>query len=86
MGIPAFLLPASINAIIAQRLIRRLCQHCKKPVPMAQLDPNLKARVEKALKKTRKEELLSRIPTETLQNPIFYEPVGCSECENIGYK
>jgi type IV pilus assembly protein PilB len=29
MGIPAFLLPASINAIIAQRLIRKLCQHLK---------------------------------------------------------
>jgi type IV pilus assembly protein PilB len=36
MGIPAFLLPASINAIIAQRLIRKLCQHCKKAIPMMQ--------------------------------------------------
>lgn len=42
MGIPAFLLPASINAIIAQRLIRKLCQHCKKAVPMSNLDPHLK--------------------------------------------
>lgn len=86
MGIPAFLLPASINAIIAQRLIRKLCQHCKKAIPMSNLDPHLKWRVEKALKRTAKEELLSRIPTEILGNPIFYEAVGCAECENIGYK
>ena len=86
MGIPAFLLPASINAIIAQRLIRKLCQHCKKAVPMSNLDPHLKWRVEKALKRTAKEELLSRISTEILQNPIFYESVGCAECDNIGYK
>jgi type IV pilus assembly protein PilB len=86
MGIPAFLLPASINAIIAQRLIRKLCQHCKKAVPMNMLDPHLKSRVEKALKRTAKEELLSRIAPEILQNPIFYESVGCSECDNIGYK
>ena len=86
MGIPAFLLPASINAIIAQRLIRKLCQHCKKAIPMNNLDPHLKWRVEKALKRTAKEELLSRIPTDILWNPIFYEAVGCAECENIGYK
>lgn len=53
---------------------------------MANLDPKLKTSVEKALKRTLKDELLSRIPTEILQNPIFYEPVGCAECDNIGYK
>jgi type IV pilus assembly protein PilB len=86
MGIPAFLLPASINAIIAQRLIRKLCQHCKKAIPMMQVESRLKNAVEKALKHTAKEELLARIPTEILQNPIFYEAVGCAECDNIGYK
>lgn len=53
---------------------------------MNMLDAHLKGRVEKALKRTVKEELLSRIPPEILKNPIFYEPVGCPECENIGYK
>lgn len=86
MGIPAFLLPASINAIIAQRLIRKLCSKCKRPVAMADLDPHLKARVEKALKRTSKQELLDRIAPEVLQKPLFYEAVGCPECENIGYK
>ncbi len=86
MGIPAFLLPASVNAIIAQRLIRRLCPHCKKPVPMQNLETKMKANVEKAIKRTAKEELISRIPTQILQAPVFYEPVGCGECKNIGYK
>ncbi|MBP6981286.1 type II/IV secretion system protein [Candidatus Gracilibacteria bacterium] len=86
MGIPAFLLPASINAIIAQRLIRKLCQKCKKPVSINDLDPHMKMRVEKALKKTSKNELITRIPQEILQKPMFYEAVGCAECENIGYR
>lgn len=86
MGIPAFLLPASINAIIAQRLIRKLCPKCKRPVAMQNLDPKMKAKVERALKRTAKEELLSRIPTEILQKPTFYEAVGCAECDNIGYR
>ena len=51
-----------------------------------QLESRLKNAVEKALKHTAKEELLARIPTEILQNPIFYEAVGCAECDNIGYK
>ncbi len=86
MGIPAFLLPASVNAIIAQRLIRRLCSHCKKAVAMQDLDPKMKEHVEKAIKRTAKEELLLRIPTAILQAPIFYEPVWCPECKNNWYK
>ncbi len=86
MGIPAFLLPASVNAIIAQRLIRRLCPHCKKAVSMQDLEPKMKAHVEKAIKRTAKEELILRIPTEILQAPMFYEPVGCDKCNNAGYK
>ncbi|EIC30227.1 type IV-A pilus assembly ATPase PilB [Methylomicrobium album BG8] len=31
MGIPAFNIVSSINLIMAQRLARRLCQHCKEP-------------------------------------------------------
>jgi type IV pilus assembly protein PilB len=32
MGIEPFLVVASLNAIVAQRLARKLCQECKKPV------------------------------------------------------
>lgn len=53
---------------------------------MQDLVPDLKAHVEKALKRTSKDELLARIPKEILQKPIFYEPVGCSQCDNNGYK
>jgi type IV pilus assembly protein PilB len=34
MGIEPFLVTASLNAIVAQRLCRRLCPDCKKPVPV----------------------------------------------------
>jgi type IV pilus assembly protein PilB len=41
MGIEPFLVTASLNAIVAQRLCRKLCQECKKPVevdPQALID------------------------------------------------
>jgi type IV pilus assembly protein PilB len=35
MGIEPFLVASSVNLICAQRLVRRICSHCKTPQPMA---------------------------------------------------
>ena len=32
IGIEPFLISAAVNAILAQRLVRRICEHCKRPV------------------------------------------------------
>jgi type IV pilus assembly protein PilB len=34
MGIEPFLVASSVHLICAQRLVRRVCQHCKEPHPM----------------------------------------------------
>jgi type II secretory ATPase GspE/PulE/Tfp pilus assembly ATPase PilB-like protein len=34
MGIPPFAIATTVNVIIAQRLARRLCSHCKRPVQL----------------------------------------------------
>jgi len=49
MGIPAYLLPASINAIIAQRLLRKLCPHCKKKIAPEELPSDVQLQIKKAL-------------------------------------
>ncbi|RMF61856.1 MAG: type II/IV secretion system protein [Calditrichaeota bacterium] len=64
MGVEPFLIAYAINIIIAQRLIRRLCDKCKKP--MEDLDPAIPL----TLGFTEKE----------IQETVFYEPVGCSSC------
>ncbi len=33
LGLPAFLINSSLTGILAQRLVKKLCSHCKKPVP-----------------------------------------------------
>jgi len=38
MGVPPFLLASTLNTTVAQRLLRLLCPHCKKEIP---LDPKL---------------------------------------------
>jgi type IV pilus assembly protein PilB len=35
MGVPAFNIASSVNLILAQRLARRLCEHCKQPDDLA---------------------------------------------------
>ncbi len=32
MGVEPFLLPATLHVVVAQRLVRRLCPHCKEPI------------------------------------------------------
>jgi type IV pilus assembly protein PilB len=64
MGIEPFLLAYSINIIIAQRLVRKLCNVCKRPVSKE----NWKAALELGLNE------------DELAAGKIYEPVGCPKC------
>lgn len=77
MGINTSDLAAAINAIIAQRLVRKLCD-CKSAYkPTAEV-------TEKIAKE------LAKIPKDSeIQIPAItklYRPKGCAKCNNIGYK
>jgi type IV pilus assembly protein PilB len=70
MGIEPFLVTASLNLILAQRLCRKLCQACKKPVkdvePQALLDAG--------------------VPADKIGQFTLYEKNGCRECNDRGYR
>ncbi len=85
MWVQPFLIPASVNAIIAQRLVKRLCPHCKKKIWLNDLWKDTLANVKNAINLTNKKELKSRV-WEELKAPAFYEPVGCEKCDNTWYK
>ena len=39
MGIPSFLIASTLNVSVAQRLVRKLCQHvCKKEAAVSQIE------------------------------------------------
>ena len=38
LGIPSFLISSTLHAVIAQRLVRRLCPHCKAPAPFTKYE------------------------------------------------
>lgn len=85
MWIPPFLIPASFNAVIAQRLIRRLCS-CKKQIWINELDKDTLLDIQNAIKLTKREELQKRVSPELLKSPKFYIPGWCEKCENTWYK
>ncbi|MFO0764241.1 MAG: GspE/PulE family protein [Candidatus Gracilibacteria bacterium] len=85
MGIQPFLLPAAINAIIAQRLVRRLCKNCRKPIKADTLPQTMQASLKRAIARTDKQELIDRVSPEILARSEFYEAAGCDQCNHTGY-
>ena len=70
MGIEPFLIAYAINLIVAQRLIRRLCNDCKKK--LANFDePLMEA---------------AGLNIAEWRNYTVYEAKGCSKCGGSGYK
>lgn len=78
MGAKPFIIAPALNAVIAQRLVRRLCDKCKTKTP---LEPALQQKVDEILK------AVPQAAEVALPNPIeFYRAPGCTECHNLGYK
>ncbi|HCK99977.1 MAG TPA: pilus assembly protein PilB, partial [Candidatus Marinimicrobia bacterium] len=64
MGIEPFLIAYSVNIVMAQRLVRRLCPHCKQPIDDLDREAALKL----------------GFTEEELQNTTIYKAVGCEKC------
>ncbi|USN53715.1 MAG: Flp pilus assembly complex ATPase component TadA [Candidatus Nomurabacteria bacterium] len=80
MKIEPFLLASSLNVVIAQRLVRRICQHCTTTM---EIPAALQKEVQEGLKELKPEQLPKGI---SLNSPKFYRGKGCVRCENTGYK
>jgi len=77
MGVEPFLITSSVNAVIAQRLVRKVCQHCKET---AQIPPAILNKIKRELAATPSAQL-KNVNLESLK---FYRGKGCSNC-NDGY-
>jgi len=73
IGVELFLINSAINAIMAQRLVRKLCTHCRKAVDV---DSTI-------FRNWNVQELLEKYPLEKIST---YSTVGCQECGFTGYK
>lgn len=74
LGIKTFLIPATINAIISQRLVRKINPEKSKKKSFSELDSFLQKKVQNVIASIPKDELQNRISREVMANPMFYEP------------
>jgi type II secretory ATPase GspE/PulE/Tfp pilus assembly ATPase PilB-like protein len=82
MGAEPFLLAASIQALAAQRLVRRICEHCKEE---ATLTPGMLKKIETTRASITPDELANY--DIDLHAPVkVYAGKGCDQCGQSGYK
>lgn len=79
MGVKPFLLAPSLNSVIGQRLVRKICQACSQP---ATLTPEQTEKVKQHLNALPDAEK-NAVDLNAMQ---FYKGAGCSECSGLGYK
>ena len=69
LGVPHYLVASTLNGVLAQRLVRTLCTHCKRPHTLSEIEWDALREPGEAL-------------PEELQ---VHAPVGCLECRRTGY-
>ena len=69
LGVPHYLIASTVNGILAQRLVRTLCPHCKVPKPLTAVQWAALADADEALP----------------ESPTPYAPAGCIDCRRTGY-
>lgn len=88
MGVPNFLIGSTVNIIIAQRLVRKICPYC---IQSYNLDAEAVEQLEKQLDmkdilKTLENEKTILSASKGLGALLFYRGKGCKKCNNTGYK
>lgn len=77
MGVQPFLVSSTINIAIAQRLVRKICEDCKK-------SKKIDAETEDLVHKELSDELINEYDLDN-QSTEFYYGEGCSTCQDTGY-
>ena len=71
IGVEPYLLSGSLICIIAQRLVRRLCPHCKEKYPITEEE----------------KKIVSRLLGDKIASKVneLYRAKGCDKCRNTGF-
>ncbi len=90
MGAEPFLVASTVNVIIAQRLVRKLCNDCKKEYKLDEKEFKILKEtynMDETLELLKKNEgMKGKLKaTDTWKDIKFYKPVGCEHCNHEGY-
>ncbi|MDZ4243280.1 MAG: GspE/PulE family protein [Candidatus Omnitrophota bacterium] len=71
MGIEPYLIASTVNVAMGQRLVRKICEHC---------------RVKKNLTAAETASLKDVLPKKARKPLVFFEGTGCTNCNKTGYR
>ncbi len=88
IGVEPYLIASTINAVLAQRLVRVICKDCQKPITLDD------AAIEALSKQFHLEKLLPILirvgaapaKCKSLKDVKFYKGEGCDKCSKTGYR
>ena len=69
MGVAGYLVNSVLNGVLAQRLVRKLCEHCREPYAVSA--------------EMMRDTGLDKVTDQ--QQVSLYRPVGCDHCKGTGY-
>jgi general secretion pathway protein E len=69
MGIERYLITSSVNGVLAQRLVRKLCEHCREPVQLSE-ELMMGHGLQGYMNST---------------DDVIYQAAGCEACKHTGY-
>jgi type IV pilus assembly protein PilB len=84
LGVNPKILASALSLSIAQRLVRKLCQNCKKERVVTGEEEQILKTILKNAHDLGKD--LASYGVDPNQKIKLYEPVGCEKCNGIGYK
>lgn len=82
MGVKPFLITSSIRTILAQRLVRRICDNCKEEYAAEKKEIETLENVFKNVNS----DSVEGVDISSLQGTMLYKGKGCDKCDNLGYK
>lgn len=70
LGLKPYMIAAALKGVLAQRLVRRICRHCRRPVTPAPAERRL----------------IERLSTERESHRgVIFRGAGCEHCAGTGY-
>ncbi len=91
MGIENFLLASTLNAVLAQRLVRKICGECKeKYEPPEQVVTEIKKVIDgiehSQILMSKDKSIIDSVKKGKSDKMVVYRGKGCDKCSNTGYK
>jgi type IV pilus assembly protein PilB len=84
LGVNSKVIAGALSISLAQRLVRKLCEHCKEPYESIEKEARVITNILGEMATSGKEEsMLGHTPTLSY---VLHKPVGCEECSGSGYK